>query len=66
MEVFTWSYQDMPDLDTGIMVHHLPLKEECPPINQKLQMTRPDMAMKIKEEVQKQLNIGFLAISNYP
>jgi hypothetical protein len=24
------------------------------------------MAMKIKEEVQKQLNAGFLAVSNYP
>ena len=30
-DVFAWSYQDMPDLDTDIVVHHLPLKEECPP-----------------------------------
>lgn len=53
MDVFAWSYQDMPDLDIDIMEHKLPLKEDCPPVMQKLRRTRPDMAMKIKEEVQK-------------
>ena len=28
-DVFAWSYQDMPDLDIDIVVHHLPLREEC-------------------------------------
>ena len=31
-DVFAWSYQDMPDLDTEIVVHRLPLREECAPI----------------------------------
>ena len=31
-DVFAWSYQDMPGLDTDIVVHHLPLREECAPI----------------------------------
>lgn len=66
MDVFAWSYQDMLGLDTNIVVHHLPIKEDCPPVKQKLRRTHPDMAMKIKEEVQKQLNIGFLAVSSYP
>lgn len=52
MDVFAWSYQDMTDIDTDFMVHHLPFTEDCPPMKQKLRMTRPDMAMKIKEEVQ--------------
>lgn len=65
MDVFAWSYQDMPGLNTDIVVHHLPLKEECPLVKQKLRRTRPDMAIKIKE-VQKQLNTSFLAVSNYP
>lgn len=51
MDVFAWSYQDMPDLDTHIMVHRLPLKEDFPPSKNKLRRTRPDIAMKIKEEV---------------
>ena len=28
-DVFAWSYQDMSGLDTDIVVHHLPLREEC-------------------------------------
>ena len=31
-DVFAWSYQDMPGLDTNIVEHHLPLKPECPPV----------------------------------
>ena len=32
VEVFVWSYKDMPGLDTDIVVHHLPMKEGCSPI----------------------------------
>ena len=28
-DIFAWSYQDMPGLDTDIVVHRLPLREEC-------------------------------------
>ena len=31
-EIFTWSYQDMPGLDTEIVVHKIPVKPECPPV----------------------------------
>src|SRR3954453_14915906 len=65
-DVFAWSYQDMPGLDTSIVEHHLPLKAECPPVKQKLRRTHPEMAMKIKVEVQKQLDAGFLVTSEYP
>src|SRR4030067_467331 len=66
VDVFAWSYRDMPGMDTNIVVHRLPLKPECPPVKQKLRRTHPDMALKIKEEVQKQLNAGFLVTSEYP
>ena len=66
VDVFAWSYQDMPGLDNNIVEHRLPLRPECPPIKQKLRRTRPDMADKIKEEVQKQINAGFLVTSVYP
>ena len=65
-DVFAWSYQDMPGLDTDIVEHRLPLRPECPPIKQKLRRTRSDMAIKIKEEVQKQIDAGFLVTSEYP
>ncbi|KAK5823961.1 hypothetical protein PVK06_018724 [Gossypium arboreum] len=52
-DVFAWSYQDMPGLDTDIVVHRLPIKEERKPVQQKLRRMRPDVLLKIKEEVQK-------------
>lgn len=36
MDVFVWSYQDMLGLDIDIFMHKLPLREECPPVKQKL------------------------------
>jgi hypothetical protein len=35
-EIFTWSYQDMPGLDTDIEVHKIPLRPECKPVKQAL------------------------------
>ena len=32
VEIFAWSYEDMPGLDTDIVVHRLPTREECPPV----------------------------------
>ncbi|KAI5402156.1 hypothetical protein KIW84_066564 [Lathyrus oleraceus] len=65
-DIFAWSYEDMPGLDTDIVQHFLPLKTECVPVKQKLRRTHPDMAVKIKEEVQKQIDAGFLVTSTYP
>jgi len=65
-DVFAWSYQDMPGLDPDIVQHKLPLKPECSPIKQKLRRMKPEMALKIKEEVEKQFNAGFLAVAKYP
>ena len=36
VDILSWSYQDMPSLDTDIVEHYFPLKPECPPIKQKL------------------------------
>ena len=65
-DVFVWSYQDMPGLDTDIVVHRLSLREECALVKQKLRRVKPEMLLKIKEEVKKQLDAGFLEVSKYP
>ena len=64
-DVFAWSYQDMSGLDTDIVVHHLPLREECAPVKQKLKRVKLEMLLKIKEEVKKQLDVGFLEVAKY-
>jgi len=65
-DVFAWSYNDMPGLDTDIVQHKLPLMPECPPVRQKLRRMKLEMSLKIKEEVQKQFDAGFLAVAKYP
>lgn len=53
MDAFTWSSQDMPGLDTDIVVHKLLLKKGFEPINQKLKLMHPKIYLKIKEEIRK-------------
>src|SRR3954462_5075051 len=66
VEIFAWSYEDMPGLDTDIVVHRLPIKEGSTPVMQKLRRSGPDMSKKIKDEVEKQFNAGFLKVVSYP
>jgi len=65
-DVFAWLYQDMPGLDSDRVQHRLPLKPECPPIKQKLRRMKTKVFLKIKEEVEKQFNAGFLTVAKYP
>ena len=59
VEIFVWSYEDMPGLDTDIVVHRLPTREDCPPVKKKVRQMRPDMSEKIKAEVMKQFTLAF-------
>jgi len=56
----------MPGLDPKIVVHKLPIRPECKPVQQKLRRMKPEMLLKIKEEVMKQLDAGFLEVAKYP
>ena len=66
VEIFVWSYEDMSGLDTDIMVHWLPTKEECPPVKQKVRRMRPEMSEMIKAQDMQQFNTGFLVVTSYP
>ncbi|XP_052882214.1 uncharacterized protein LOC128290555 [Gossypium arboreum] len=44
---------DMPGLNTDLMVHRLPMRQDCKPVQQKLRRMRPDIVLKIKDEVKK-------------
>ncbi|KAL6325084.1 hypothetical protein AAG906_022651 [Vitis piasezkii] len=48
--VFVWSYDDMPCLDPFIVQHHRSLCH----------------ILDLKEEIQKQLSVGFLSVVEYP
>lgn len=61
--MFAWSYQDMSGLDPYIVVLKLPFIPEYAPVKHKLRRTRPDMFLKIREEVTKQFDVDFLVVS---
>jgi len=65
-DVFAWTYADMPGLDTDIVVHKIPLLEGSKPIKHKTRQIRPDMLLKVKAEIQKQWDAGFLDVVQYP
>jgi len=65
-DIFTWSYDDMTGLSTSIVAHKLPTDPTCPPVKQKLRKFKPDMSLKIKEEVTKQVKAKVLRVVEYP
>ena len=65
IEIFSWSYEDMSGLDSDIMVHLLPTKENFPLVKQKVLRMRLEMSEKIKAEVMKQFNVRFLVVTSY-
>ena len=66
LDVFSWSYEDMPGLDPTIVQHHLPILPHARPIKQKLRRLHPRWSLQVKEEIQKQLNVGVLSVVEYP
>ena len=59
-ELFAWSYEDMPGIDSEIAQHHIDTHAHMVPIKQKLRHMRTEWLLKIKEEVTKQLKVGFI------
>ena len=64
-EVFAWTYEDMPRIDTDIVQHCIPTDPTMKPVKQKLRRMKPEWTLKIKEEVEKQYNAWFLKVVNY-
>ena len=56
----------MPRIDTDIVQHCIPTDPAMKPIKQKLRRIKPEWTLKIKEEVEKLYNAGFLRAVNYP
>ncbi|XP_075077292.1 uncharacterized protein LOC142164028 [Nicotiana tabacum] len=50
IDMFVWSYDDMPGLITDIVSHRLPTDTARPPIKQKLGKFKPDLSLRIKEK----------------
>ena len=64
-EAFAWSYEDMLGIDTDIVHHYIPMDPTMKPVKQKLRRMKQEWTLKIKEELEKQYNAGFLRVVNY-
>ena len=56
----------MSRLNIEIVEHQLPIKLECQPVQQKLKRVKPEMLLKIKEEIKKQFDTRLLEVAKYP
>ena len=56
----------MPWIDIDIVQHYIPIDPTMKSVEQKLRRIKPEWTLKIKEEVDKQYNAGFLRVVNYP
>ena len=66
VDVFAWSYADIPGLSMDIVMYEIHTKPECKPVKQKLRKLIPKWSLKVEEEVEKQLKVGFIRVVDYP
>ena len=52
-EIFAWSYQDMPGLDTEIVFHRILVKSECLPMWQALRRMKSKIILKNQRRSRK-------------
>ena len=59
-EVFAWSYEDISGINLEIAQHHIDTHAHMVLVKKKLRCMRTEWLLKIKEEVTKQLKVGFI------
>nr|XP_025884738.1 uncharacterized protein LOC112940689 [Solanum lycopersicum] len=54
-DVFVWEVGDMQGLSTDVVSHKLPINPGFEPVKQKTRKFKPELSLKIKEEITKQI-----------
>ncbi|MFG1569959.1 hypothetical protein ACDT16_13830, partial [Staphylococcus aureus] len=66
IDIFAWSYEDMPGLDPQVAVHKLNIKPDAKPVKQQQRRFRPDVMDAIEAEVNKLIACGFIREEQHP
>ena len=66
VDVLAFKYEDMPDLQSALVEHLLPLNPGAKPVKQKLRRLRSKLALKVKEEIDKLHKAKFIRVIVYP
>jgi hypothetical protein len=64
-DCFIWDYTEMPGLDRSIVEHRLPLKKGFWPFQQRAWQMKDEVLKKVKKEVEKMLDAGFIRPCRY-
>ena len=59
-DVFAWSYEEMPGIDSSIVMHEIITYPDAKPVRQRLRPVHPRKAAAIKAEVEKLLRADFI------
>ena len=65
-DVFAWTYDEMPGLDPGLVVHSLNVDPEIRPIVQPARVFYTEVEAQIIQEVKKLLTAGFIKPIQHP
>lgn len=63
---FAWSYADTPRLDPELIMHHLNVNPGAKPVKHKLRKMHLHIALLVKAELLKLLDVGFIRPIAYP
>ena len=66
MDVFAWTYDEMPGLDPGLVIHALNVDPRVKPIIQPARVFHTDVETQITQEVKKLLTVGFIKPIQHP
>ena len=66
MDVFAWTYDEMPGLDPGLVVHSLNVDLGVKPVVQPARVFHIDLEVQITQEINKLLAAGFIKPIQHP
>ena len=66
IDVFAWSHEDMPGIDSNVITHRLNVCPSSKPMRQKKRVFAPERDNAIKDEVQKLIVAKFIREVYYP
>uniref|UniRef100_A0A2N9EHL8 RNase H type-1 domain-containing protein n=1 Tax=Fagus sylvatica TaxID=28930 RepID=A0A2N9EHL8_FAGSY len=65
-DIFAWNHDDMPGINTEVIVHKLNVNPSMRPVKQKRRVFAPERNAAVMEEVDKLLTAGFIREVYYP
>ena len=64
-DCFAWDYTELPGLDRTLVEHRLPIKKEHIPHQQPPRRMANEVILKVKEEIERLLQAGFIRPTRY-